>query len=263
MERVIIIGGGGTGAALAHDLALRGFKVTLFEKGELLSGATGRHHGLLHSGARYAVHDPVAAKRCIQENRTLRKIAPEALELRAWYALNLARDGDIDDGHEVAEDLLERAPEDPWAWYAMAGTVQRHRERYEEAVEASEKALALNPDHPDFLSVRADAIRTGEGGEECIAWIDNLPPEQGQHPLVLIRKAVAVHGLSSEKPEMEEEAFALFRHVMERDPAMVEAPFFLGSRLQSANSTTGGGFRPGGTSRLRRSRPWWSRGSKP
>ena len=80
MERVIIIGGGGTGAALAHDLALRGFKVTLFEKGELLSGATGRHHGLLHSGARYAVHDPVAAKRCIQENRTLRKIAPEALE---------------------------------------------------------------------------------------------------------------------------------------------------------------------------------------
>ena len=49
MEHVIIIGGGGTGAALAHDLALRGFQVTLFEKGELLSGATGRHHGLLHS----------------------------------------------------------------------------------------------------------------------------------------------------------------------------------------------------------------------
>ena len=61
MEHIIIIGGGGTGAALAHDLTLRGFKVSLFERGELLSGATGRHHGLLHSGARYAVHDPVAA----------------------------------------------------------------------------------------------------------------------------------------------------------------------------------------------------------
>jgi glycine/D-amino acid oxidase-like deaminating enzyme len=50
---VAIVGGGGTGAALAHDLALRGLRVTLVERGELTSGTTGRHHGLLHSGARY------------------------------------------------------------------------------------------------------------------------------------------------------------------------------------------------------------------
>ncbi|MFC1884381.1 FAD-dependent oxidoreductase [Thermodesulfobacteriota bacterium] len=80
MEHIIIIGGGGTGAALAHDLTLRGFDVTLFEKGELLSGTTGRHHGLLHSGARYAVHDNEAAVECIEENRILRRIAPQALE---------------------------------------------------------------------------------------------------------------------------------------------------------------------------------------
>ena len=72
MEHIIIIGGGGTGAALAHDLVLRGFRVSLFEKGELLSGTTGRHHGLLHSGARYAVHDSIAAQECFQENQILR-----------------------------------------------------------------------------------------------------------------------------------------------------------------------------------------------
>ena len=33
MEHIIIIGGGGTGAALAHDLALRGFKITLHIRG--------------------------------------------------------------------------------------------------------------------------------------------------------------------------------------------------------------------------------------
>ena len=80
MEHIVIIGGGGTGAAIAHDLVLRGFDVSLFERGELLSGTTGRHHGLLHSGARYAVHDPAAARECIQENRILRHIAPQALE---------------------------------------------------------------------------------------------------------------------------------------------------------------------------------------
>ena len=80
MEQIVIIGGGGTGAALAHDLTLRGFKVSLFEKGELLSGTTGRHHGLLHSGARYAVHDPAAARECITENRILRQITSDAIE---------------------------------------------------------------------------------------------------------------------------------------------------------------------------------------
>ncbi|MDX9899366.1 MAG: FAD-dependent oxidoreductase, partial [Spirochaetia bacterium] len=47
--RVCVIGGGGTGAALAYDLCLRGFTVILLEKGELTSGTTGRHHGQLHS----------------------------------------------------------------------------------------------------------------------------------------------------------------------------------------------------------------------
>lgn len=80
MEKIVIIGGGGTGAAIAHDLVLRGFEVSLFERGEFLSGTTGRHHGLLHSGARYAVHDPSAARECIQENKSLRQLAPDAIE---------------------------------------------------------------------------------------------------------------------------------------------------------------------------------------
>lgn len=77
---ILIIGGGGTGAALAHDLTLRGLRVTLIERGEVTSGTTGRHHGLLHSGARYAVNDKESAVECIEENMILRKIAPGAFE---------------------------------------------------------------------------------------------------------------------------------------------------------------------------------------
>jgi glycerol-3-phosphate dehydrogenase len=77
---VLIIGGGGTGAALAHDLTLRGLVVTLVERGELTSGTTGRHHGLLHSGARYAVGDRDSAIECIEENRILRRICPGSFE---------------------------------------------------------------------------------------------------------------------------------------------------------------------------------------
>lgn len=76
----VIIGGGVTGGALAHDLALRGFQVTLVERGEVTSGTTGRHHGLLHSGGRYAVEDKKSAVECIEENIILRKLMPGAFE---------------------------------------------------------------------------------------------------------------------------------------------------------------------------------------
>jgi glycerol-3-phosphate dehydrogenase len=77
---VLIVGGGGTGGALAHDLTLRGVRVTLVERGEFTSGTTGRHHGLLHSGARYAVGDKESAVECIEENMILRLIAPGSFE---------------------------------------------------------------------------------------------------------------------------------------------------------------------------------------
>ena len=54
---VIIIGGGATGAGTARDCSRRGIKTLLLERFDISTGATGRNHGLLHSGARYAVTD--------------------------------------------------------------------------------------------------------------------------------------------------------------------------------------------------------------
>lgn len=76
----IIIGAGFTGCALAHDLALRGFHVSVLERGEIASGTSGRTHGLLHSGGRYCVTDPEAAIECIEENIILRDIARQCIE---------------------------------------------------------------------------------------------------------------------------------------------------------------------------------------
>lgn len=77
---VLIIGGGATGGGIAWDLTLRGLRVILADMGDLATGTSGRYHGLLHSGARYAVRDPESARECIDENRILRRIAPEAIE---------------------------------------------------------------------------------------------------------------------------------------------------------------------------------------
>ena len=42
IPHVIVVGAGSTGAATAHDLALRGLRVTVIERGEVASGTTGR-----------------------------------------------------------------------------------------------------------------------------------------------------------------------------------------------------------------------------
>lgn len=76
----IIIGAGFTGCATAHDLALRGFDVTVVERGDIASGTSGRTHGLLHSGARYCVNDRESAVECIDENLVLRRIARQCIE---------------------------------------------------------------------------------------------------------------------------------------------------------------------------------------
>jgi glycerol-3-phosphate dehydrogenase len=78
---VIVIGAGSTGSATAHDLALRGLRVTVIERGEVASGTTGRNHCLLHSGGRYCITDQESAIECIDENMILRKIMPDLLEL--------------------------------------------------------------------------------------------------------------------------------------------------------------------------------------
>ena len=78
--RVAIIGGGGTGLAILYDLSLQNIPAMLFERGELTSGTTGRHHGQLHSGARYAVNDPNTGAECYRESIILRKIASRSIE---------------------------------------------------------------------------------------------------------------------------------------------------------------------------------------
>jgi glycerol-3-phosphate dehydrogenase len=77
---VLVIGGGSTGAGVARDAAMRGFKTVLVERKDLADGTTGRYHGLLHSGGRYAVKDPEAAKECVAENAILRRIASDCIE---------------------------------------------------------------------------------------------------------------------------------------------------------------------------------------
>ncbi|RJL23372.1 anaerobic glycerol-3-phosphate dehydrogenase subunit A [Pectobacterium polaris] len=89
---VVVIGGGATGAGTARDCALRGLRCLLLERYDIATGATGRNHGLLHSGARYAVTDGESARECIEENQILRRIARHCIEPTDGLFITLPED---------------------------------------------------------------------------------------------------------------------------------------------------------------------------
>ena len=104
---VIIIGGGITGAGTARDCAMRGLKTLLVERSDIATGATGRNHGLLHSGARYAVKDAESAEECIKENKILRRIARHCVEDTKGLFITLPEDADTGYGLDYQLKFIE------------------------------------------------------------------------------------------------------------------------------------------------------------
>ncbi|MCE5296737.1 MAG: FAD-dependent oxidoreductase [Euryarchaeota archaeon] len=108
---VLVIGGGATGAGIVRDLSMRGVDVMLLEKGDFCSGSSGGNHGLLHSGARYAVKDPESAKECVSESRILKGIAWNCIEDTGGMFVSVGKDdpGFADVFHDACKATGVRA----------------------------------------------------------------------------------------------------------------------------------------------------------
>jgi glycerol-3-phosphate dehydrogenase len=78
---VLIIGGGINGAGIARDLALRGLKVALTEKGDFASGTSSASTKLVHGGIRYLENRnfKLVFEAC-RERKTLQTIAPHLVQ---------------------------------------------------------------------------------------------------------------------------------------------------------------------------------------
>lgn len=91
---VVVIGGGATGAGVLRDLALRGIKAILVEQQDLVHGTSSRYHGLLHSGARYAVGDAETARESYEENLIVKRTVPGSVEDTGGLFVKVPQDDD-------------------------------------------------------------------------------------------------------------------------------------------------------------------------
>jgi glycerol-3-phosphate dehydrogenase len=133
---VLVIGGGSTGCGIARDLAMRGVDVTLVEQGNLTHGTTGRMHGLLHSGGRYAVADQASARECIQETRVLEDIASHCVEETGGLFVKRPEDSEA-----YFERKLRGCAECDIPTEVLSGREAREREPY--LAEDVDRAIAV------------------------------------------------------------------------------------------------------------------------
>ncbi len=156
---VIIIGGGATGCGIARDLALRNVSHCLVEKGDFAAGATGACHGLLHSGARYAVTDPVAARECYEENLILRKIGRKCVEQTGGLFVRLP--GDSKRFREIFLRGCEDAgiPAEAISSSRAVDLVPNLNPRIEEAIRVPD--CSIDPFRLCMLNIRTSELRGG------------------------------------------------------------------------------------------------------
>ncbi len=165
---VLVIGGGGTGVGTARDLAARGVDVTLVERGGLASGTSGRSHGLLHSGARYAESDPEGAVECIEENQTLREIAGHCINDTGGLFVQLD-----EDDPDYFEEKLEACHEHGIDAEVIDG--DEARERVPDLSDSVERAMVV-PDAAIYPS-RLAAANAESAAEHGATILTHAPVE--------------------------------------------------------------------------------------
>ncbi|QKG93610.1 FAD-dependent oxidoreductase [Halorubrum salinarum] len=208
---VLVIGGGATGTGIARDLAIRGVDTALVDRGGLGGGTSGRSHGLLHSGARYAEADAEGARECIEENRTLRSIAGACVRDTGGLFVRLAGDDpdyleekiaaceeigikterlDGDAAREAAPGLADEVEE---AFRVPDGVIYPSRLVAANAADAERHGAAVHPHAPvEDVTVSdgaVDSVRVGGAVDATLspevvvnatgAWADSIAEMAG------------------------------------------------------------------------------------
>jgi tetratricopeptide (TPR) repeat protein len=166
---------------------------------------------------------------------------PEALELRAWLILNMARNDMAEEAAAAAEEIVAANENSPWSWFALAGALNWQQERGEEALSASEKALAMLPDHPDVIWLRAETLMRQDKKDEAVAFVDQQRAKLKNPAELLATKGNALYALAMGRTVDEaklEAAFAAFAEARTIDPSNVSAHYIAGTYLARLHRNT-------------------------
>ena len=146
------------------------------------------------------------------EGRKLVERFPDNLHLRAWFIHHMAAEN-TKEAVAAAEEMVASPENSAWGWVALASALDRlGKERRDEALLASEKAMEMLPDHADVINTRADVLY-GSNKENAITFADEYKTRVENPARLLVVKGNALYytserGKNTEKFEACLKAFA-------------------------------------------------------
>ncbi len=160
------------------------------------------------------------------EGKKLVERFPDNLHLRAWFIYHMAVEN-TKEAVVAAEEMVASPENSVWGWVALASALDRlGKERRDEALLASEKAMEMLPDHADVINTRADVLY-GSNKENAITFVDAYKTRVENPARLLVVKGNALYytserGKNTEKFEACLKAFAEARKA---DPGNANAYF--------------------------------------
>jgi tetratricopeptide (TPR) repeat protein len=165
----------------------------------------------------------------VAEGRKVIGRFPGPGEARAWYLLSLASIfGNAPDAIAEAERWAAARPDEPWARFALAGTLGEEYDRFNEALPASREAFRRARSHPDFVWLLARSLVDARRYQEALDLIDRSIPRTGNPAELLVLKGDTLLRMSAGDPPNEairDGAFQQYAKAREADPGCVGAHY--------------------------------------
>ena len=160
------------------------------------------------------------------EGKKLVERFPDNLHLRAWYIHHMAAEN-TEEAVAAAEEMVASPENSAWSWVALASALDRlGKERRDEALLASEKALEMLPNHADVINIRADVLY-GSNKEDAIAFVDEYKTRVENPARLLVVKGNALYYTSERGKNTErfEAGLKAFAEARKADPGNANAYF--------------------------------------
>ena len=160
------------------------------------------------------------------EGKKLVERFSDNLHLRAWFIHHMAAEN-TEEAVVAAEEMIASHENSAWSWGALASALDRlGKERRDEALSASKKALEMLPDHADVINTRADVLY-GSNKEDAIAFVDAYKTRVENPARLLVVKGNALYYTSDRGRDSErfEACLKAFAEARKADPGNANAFF--------------------------------------
>ena len=153
--------------------------------------------------------------------------APDAMELKAWTVANLAKENPMGTlSVDMAEEMVAADSGSAWSSFALAGARlwTYPQKKQEEALQASEKALAGFPDLVEAVVLRGEALSLVQDSDSALAFLETLPKELQENPDVQCFRALELWPLVSDPSDsLLAETVSFYEEILQKHPSHISS----------------------------------------